>query len=151
MREVSGDLWTYADLGHWIGITTNGTLRRDGRLVMGRGVAAAAARRYPTLPSELGQVVARSGSHVWPMVKYRLFSFPVKVHYFERADPRLITWSAKELVDKVTGVNAFFRPCITAVYLVRPGCGNGRLSWDAVKPLISPILDDRFVIVEREP
>ncbi len=35
------------------------------------------------------------------------------------------------------------------VYLVRPGCGNGQLKWEDVKPLIAPILDDRFIVVER--
>lgn len=37
------------------------------------------------------------------------------------------------------------------IYLVRPGCGNGRLRWQDVRHALSEILDDRFVIVEREP
>ena len=35
------------------------------------------------------------------------------------------------------------------VYMARPGCGNGQLKWEDVKPLIAPILDDRFIVVER--
>ena len=35
-----------------------------------------------------------------------------------------------------------------AVYLPRPGCGNGRLKWEDVKKLLSPILkSDQFYIV----
>lgn len=155
MKEVTGNLWTYADRGHWIAITTNGTVRRAGSLVMGRGVALQAARRYPTLSLELGQVVARSGSHVWPMVKYRLFSFPVKAAFYDWAEFRLIAWSAEELVSKVEALNkihdrAGWLNRIAQVYLVRPGCGYGGLQWADVKPCISLILDNRFVIVERE-
>jgi len=152
MKEVTGDLWTYADQGQWVAITTNGTVRRDGSLVMGRGVALEAARRYPALPRELGKVVARSGSHVWPMLKYKLFSYPVKAAFYDWAEFRLITWSAEELVSKVDVVNKMYPGGLNRigqVYLVRPGCGNGGLHWVDVKPLISPILDDRFVIVER--
>jgi hypothetical protein len=35
-----------------------------------------------------------------------------------------------------------------AIYLPRPGCGNGRLNWEDVKKILSPILkSDRFHIV----
>jgi len=36
------------------------------------------------------------------------------------------------------------------VYLVRPGCGNGRLDWRDVKKVLLARLDDRFVVVEKE-
>jgi hypothetical protein len=149
MREVTGDLWTYADQGAWVAITTNGTVRRDGSLVMGRGVALQAARRYPALPRELGRVVARSGNYVWLMVEYRLFSYPVKKAFYDGAEFKLIKQSAEQLVSIVEAVNKGGLHQIDSVYMVRPGCGNGGLHWADVEPVVRPILDDRFVIVEQ--
>ena len=38
---------------------------------------------------------------------------------------------------------------ITRVYMPMPGCSNGRLDWTTqVRPLIEPLLDDRFVIAD---
>ena len=39
---------------------------------------------------------------------------------------------------------------IQRCYLTPPGCANGRLNFETdVRPLLSQILDDRFVIVIR--
>jgi hypothetical protein len=35
------------------------------------------------------------------------------------------------------------------VTALRERADNGQLRWEDVRPLIAPILDDRFVIVER--
>lgn len=44
MKECQGNIWTYgADI---IVITTNGTVRKDGACVMGRGVAQQALKRF---------------------------------------------------------------------------------------------------------
>jgi hypothetical protein len=147
MIEISGDLWAAYDQDHWVAITTNGVVRRDGACVMGRGVALQAACRWPQLPHLLGEEIGRHGNHVVLMSKYRIASFPVKHHWMDKADPNLIVRSAQELVDRIQE-----SPDVTLIppfYLVRPGCGNGQLRWEDVRPLIAPILDDRFVIVER--
>jgi len=152
MKEITGDLFDYYKQGEWIAITTNGTVRRDGMLVMGRGVAREAAKKIPGLQQDLGAIVLRSGSHVWPMLRYRVFSYPVKWRWKERADPRLIKWSADELVGKLDAVNKVRNSelaRVERVYMVRPGCGNGGLRWSVVRQIIEPILDDRFVIVEK--
>ena len=149
MKEITGDLFDFYDKGQWIVITTNGTVRNDGLLVMGRGVAEQAAKKIPGLQKDLGSVVLRSGSHVWPMLKYRVFSYPVKWRWREMADPRLIKWSAQELAEKVNYVNHIRLKSIEQIYMVRPGCGNGGLSWTAVRPIIENILDDRFIVVEK--
>lgn len=149
MKEIEGDLFDFYDQGEWIVITTNGTVRNDGLLVMGRGVAEQAAKKIPGLQKDLGSVVLRSGNHVWPMLKYRVFSYPVKWKWMEMADPRLIKWGAKELVEKVQAVNNIRQRSIDRIYMVRPGCGNGGLAWAAVRPMIENILDDRFIVVEK--
>ena len=54
MLERAGDLWACHANGAWVTITTNGIVRQDGAAVMGRGVAYAAAQRYPWLARSLG-------------------------------------------------------------------------------------------------
>ena len=148
MREMPGDLWEAHALGHWVAITTNGAVRKDGACVMGRGVAKEAAQRLPWLPAQLGERIIAAGNHVHCFSHARLFTFPVKHHWRDAADPALIARSAGELRDFVADLKPLGR-APHLVCLVRPGCGNGRLTWEVVKPLIAPILDDRFIVMER--
>lgn len=148
VREIQGDLWEAHALGHWIAITTNGVVRKDGSCVMGRGVAREAAQRFPWLPKHLGDRIRDAGNHVHAFSGAKVFSFPVKHRWHEPADPALIVRSAGELRDFVADLQVFKKP-LDLVCLVRPGCGNGRLAWTDVKPLLAPILDDRFVIMNK--
>lgn len=143
MREIVGNLWTFHTQGRWVVVTTNGSVRKDGCAVMGRGVALEAARKFPELPQQLGRSVKAFGNRVYSWPEYRVFTFPVKYRWHERADLSLVEQSAKELTDRIAG----FR--LSRVYMVRPGCGNGRLAWETVKPVLAPLLDDRFIVVEK--
>lgn len=51
--------------------------------------------------------------------------------WWEEADKDLIVLSARRLVDLVEDLS------IKRIYLPKPGCGNGKLSWVSVKPLFS--------------
>lgn len=143
MKEVTGDLWTYpADVRV---ITTNGTVKRNGEAVMGRGCAAEAKQRWPKLPRELGRLIRSDGNHVHVLVTpeslpFRLASFPVKHSWYEKADLDLIERSAEELLDIASNLGNVF-------VLPRPGCGNGKLSWGDVRPVLEEMLDDRFHII----
>jgi hypothetical protein len=143
MREDTVDIWT--EPADAICITTNGFIKKNGSLVMGAGVAGQAQARYPGLPYYWGDCVFKWGQGIWaaemPDGKF-LLSFPVKHNWYEEADLTLIERSAKQLQEYVDG-NAGFEK----VLLPRPGCGNGRLTWAQVKPVIEPILDDRIVVV----
>lgn len=145
MREVRGNLWD-AGADYFV-ITTNGALRKDGAAVMGRGVALQAMKRYPGLEYSLGRRIQLRGNHVSAIG--RLISFPVKHHWREMADLKLIRRSAEELAVYVTGQRHLGYP-IEQVAMPRPGCGNGRLDWKDVKPLIKDVLDDRFVVYNNE-
>lgn len=147
MREDSLDLWwTPADARC---ITTNGTVKANGRAVMGRGCARQACERYPYLQLTLGKLLAQHGNHVQILVGANvdgtdgipLVSFPVKHHWEERADLDLIRQSAYELV-----VVADLAKWET-ILLPRPGCGNGQRKWHEVRPILQPLLDDRFTVV----
>lgn len=142
MKEIKGNIWDYYGKGHWIVITTNGTVKRNGEAVMGRGVALQAKQRFPDLPKRLGDCIRGPiGNHVTLQPTCGIFTFPVKHDWREKADLELIERGCKELL----GVADVFKP---PFYMVRPGCGNGGLDWKDVKPILEKYLDDRFVVVE---
>lgn len=150
MIEVTGNLWTYpADVRV---ITTNGTVKKNGECVMGRGCAREAVigsrgncGSWPGLPhilgaaiQEYGNLVCYLGACVTPSTGL-LYSFPVKHNWFDKADTKLIERSAKDLASLVNDKSI--------VVLPRPGCGNGGLKWEDVKPVLDPILDNRFHVI----
>jgi hypothetical protein len=154
MKEVKGNLWDYpADA---IVITTNGTIKKDGSLVMGRGCAFEAKNRYNGIEFDLGESVKKYGNHVhvWGWLgrdgsdkdDHFLISFPVKYNWWEKADLDLIEKSANELVEYADRVK---KEGLTPKSFVmpRPGCGNGRLNWKEVKPILEKYLDDRFHVI----
>ena len=148
MIEVKGNLWDYPANARVI--TTNGTVKKNGECVMGRGCALEAKRRWTTIPRDLGQFIRSQGNHVFwlgePDLTWSLYSFPVKHQWFERADLKLIEQSAHEL-NNLTGDDGLDDEEDTVIVLPRPGCGNGNLKWNEVKPVIEPILDDRFHVI----
>ncbi len=145
MHELRGDIWERHEKGQWVVITTNGSVRHDGAAVMGRGVAREAAIKFPDLPITLGDCIQTRGNRVHAFSTFRLFAFPVKEEWPQRASMRLIEQSAYQLVALVNALK------LSQVYMVRPGCGNGGLSWSSVKPLLDLILDSRFYVVEKNP
>lgn len=145
MIEVKGNLWTYpADVRV---ITTNGTVKKNGECVMGRGCAYEAKQRYPELPKLLGdwlsETIPKIGQtpHRFRFGNDVLYTFPVKHQWFQKADIELIALSARELVAHVDCMK------FKTVVMPRPGCGNGGLRWEDVRPVLEPILDDRFHVI----
>jgi len=145
VKEIIGDLWDFHAQGHYICITTNGAIRRDGACVMGRGIAKQVAQKFPGFPIEVGNHIKRSGNTPGIFQEHRLISFPVKHHWSEVADLELIERSARMLQMGIRTAE------IGHVYLPRPGCGNGHLQWSEVWPVVASILDDRFTVVEIAP
>lgn len=138
MREIIGQLWDfYGKLNTVVCITTNGTVRQDGAAVMGRGCALEASERFPEFRMALGHHIKRNGNVPMRLEGEMLITFPVKHNWFEAADLALIQKSAQWL--------AGCDPAYTYV-LPRPGCGNGRLQWRDVHPLIEFLPDNVWVI-----
>lgn len=142
MREISGDLWEFHRQGHWIAIPTNGVVRQDGANIMGKGIALAAKRLFVSLPYQIGTTIQLYGNHVHEFPEFRVFSFPTKHHWRLTANLELIEQSATELrtlVDASSDEREVFLPLV--------GCGNGRLQWSDVRPILVFCLDDRFTVV----
>lgn len=176
MRDALGDLWTYG--GNSVVarvITTNGFVKRDGRAVMGRGCAMEARDRFRGLDSWLGEQIGRFGNRLAAAPPnpakgrpFWLITFPVKPvsgpngepGFSCPADPAIIRESATDLLSFTLGM----LPDGGDIVLPRPGCGNGRLSWDSIRPLLAEELDqpvsfegappvsigDRFVCVTKK-
>ncbi len=134
-------------------VTTNGMIKNNGHAVMGRGIAKEADDRFH-LSLKLAYYLKKYGNRTFCMGAYTnettgkqftLITFPTKHDWRNDSDLDLIKASAENLV----------RICdnrgITKCYLTPVGCANGHLDWNTqVKPILQPILDNRFVIVFRE-
>lgn len=149
MIEVKGNIWHYP--ANIIGITTNGSVKKDGTLVMGRGIALEAKQRWPEIPRILGSTIQIVGNvpYMWhyhgtefPFLR-AFFSFPVKHRWQEQASIPLIKLSAIWLECM-----ASYLPDQTFV-LGRPGCGNGGLTWSQVKPLLTDLPDNVHIITKE--
>lgn len=143
MLEKRMNLWDAHDNEKWIVITTNGFVKKDGSLVMGRGCAREAKNKYPNLPYVFGHMIQEYGNHLYAVHNYKIIAFPVKHNWYEQADIKLIERSTRELVYFVDTSEGVEGP----IYIPRPGCGNGKLDWKDVKPVLERYLDDRFVVV----
>jgi hypothetical protein len=151
MIEQIGDIWAAQGSKDWVCITTCGTLRKDGCLVMGAGIAKEAATRYPWLQKAAGEALVRNGLQVEFFNKDRLILFPTKFQYYEDSNLSLIENSAFQLTVKLNRMNLLGPAGIllppTRMLIPRPGCGNGRRGWAEVAPILDKYLvGDGYVI-----
>lgn len=146
MNIVKGNLWDSTD--DVILVTTNATIRKDGALVMGRGVAKEAKEKFPFLPGVLGDQINR---YYWDTKKYGVLithitlnnfdkwigAFQVKYNWWEKADLDLIAFSTSRLIDFMEHED-FMGMKISMNF---PGIGNGGLDVHRVLPVISVLPD----------
>lgn len=136
-----GDMWTAFATADLFLITTNSAIRKDGALVMGRGIARQARDRFPRLAAKLGlHILITYGSlgdygllvsPRWPEAK--LGAFQVKAHYSQPADLELICYSTAMLCAWCAA-----HPDAQVV-LNYPGIGSGCLRRETVLPIIAQL------------
>ena len=139
MLEAVGNIWDYRKTAV-IAVTTGGSLTRDGRAVLGRGVARQAAAFHPALAGLLGRLLTEHGNHVHDLGD-GFVSFPVEETAWSLPDPGIIARSAAEL-HLLAGRSGWDR-----IVVPRPGCGGGGLVWSEVRPLLIPWFDHRFIVI----
>lgn len=172
MLEIKGNLWeknSWQDgngkpiqvensAAVWICITTNGQIKKDGKAVMGAGIAKDARDRYKGVDEILAQKLKARGNRVSYLrdlpefgPKGRLLSFPTKQKWKEASSLELIKESAKELSAQFARAKAHYSSRTKLVVILpRPGCNNGKLNWENVKEILEPILDtDEFLIISK--
>jgi len=166
MQEIRGNLWHFVGNADCICITTNASIKKNGRAVMGRGCAAEATTRYPEIDLLLGKALKNGNKPYLLLVDQytEIWSFPVKEHnqyiynpnkvvsHMRNAIPGIIpSWAQKATLAQIESST---RQLLEAskhwnkIILPRPGCGAGELSWETqVRPLLAPLLDSRFYII----
>lgn len=146
MKFIKGNIWDFHEKGKWICIPTNGFVKKNGRAVMGAGLALDCKRKFPDFDELLGKFIKRYGNTPIMFPNHRVMSFPVKINWWEKADLLLIEKSA-------IYVSRFLNHlAVDRVFLPRVGCGNGKLKWKDVKKILNETFedDDRIVIVKYE-
>lgn len=136
-------------------VTTNGVLRRDGKAVMGAGIAKYCRDTFTGVDEKLGQLIKEGGNHAYYLGQYalrvntpgfHLFSFPTKDDWRENSKPELIRRSCKEIMKLA---NEHFIDGY--IYMPCPGCNNGQLNyWRDVRSILMEELDDRFTVCVPE-
>lgn len=152
MLELRGkyDIFQLPQNGEAVCVTTNGVVKADGHAVMGAGIAKQADQLF-NLSKRLGDYINQYGNRVFNMGKYTngsqlitVITFPTKHHWKNDSDINLIIKSCEQLIEICDKFG------ITKCYLTPPGCGCGHLSYEnIVRPWISLMLDDRFIVVDN--
>jgi hypothetical protein len=137
-----GDMWSIFDITDVFMITTNPIRRKDGAVVMGRGIALEAKTRFPQLPYEFGRSLDEySGLNIGFIAEYGdtfIWYFMVKDHWREEAKLKIIEQSVGELCDYISDADCGY----LRFDLNFPGIGNGKLSRADVLPLLVKLPDN---------
>ena len=158
MIEKVGDFWQ--EVGEYvynaICCTTNTFVKYNGDLTMGAGIALDFRNKFPFLPELWGKIISTRQKAIKSNIivtKYDIHkcvlevpqyivAFPTKYHWKNDSDINLIKESTEQLVCVANAL------CWPDILLPRPGCYMGGLNWETqVKPILEPLLDDRFTII----
>lgn len=150
-----GDMWSIFGVTDWFLITTNPCVRKDGRAVMGRGIAKQAADMFPGLAEKFGSILPNLDPWEHPVftiktVGYhfglgvmdcKIGCFMVKDHWKNQARLDIIQNSCIRLTEILDTITRVYGEPIR-VDLNFPGIGNGGLSRDDVLPIIEQLPDN---------
>ena len=152
-----GNMWSVFGKTDYFYITTNPIRRKDGGVVMGRGIAKEAKERFPRLPYDFGQQLRYleypdytpdKFRHVGIIDIYdgqRVGYFMVKHHWNAEAQVSIIQNSVSELIAWHTYRDGSGRFADVRVDLNFPGIGNGKLKREDVLPIIEQLPDNVHV------
>ena len=171
MKEYYGNIIDLIGKVDAVCITTNLFVKKNGRAVMGRGIAKAICDVIPDIDLLLGAMITK-GIDVGVIVKHEgtdIIAFPVKpesIEYRDECTNDLIVshmrnkfvrrdivpgWACKADIVQI-GTSATLLAALAGhkgykeVYLPRPGCGAGELKYEDVKSLLDHTLDSRFLV-----
>lgn len=138
---MQGDMRTVINqVDHFI-VTTNSFIKTNGAVVMGRGLAKQVRDSFPGVDKALGQEIVRvtglkQGGKYGLLLGNPLSAFQVKYHFKDTADIELIEFST-DMLHREALVNPNKKYALNF-----PGIGNGKLSYDEVKPIIDELPDN---------
>lgn len=139
-----GNMWDVFGKTELFMITTNPIKRKDGAIVMGRGIAKEVKDRFPDLPLRFGNHFPNgyllSGQPTGLIGRFdgqAIGWFMVKDHWAEEAKLSIITNSLEDLIE--------WADQWKRIDLNFPGIGNGKLSREDVLPLLEVLPDNVHV------
>lgn len=130
-----GNMWSVFDeVDHFV-ITTNSFIKNNGAVVMGAGIAKQVRDTYPGIDQVIGAAIQHMGTYN-VIIGGKIGVFQVKYHFKDAADLALITASTAALASIATSNPA-------KIYALNfPGIGNGKLSYNSVKPVVDLLPDN---------
>lgn len=141
-----GNMWDVFGKTDLFLVTTNPIVRKDGAVVMGRGIALQMKTRFPEFPYAFAHDLQRRKDEaefdpdtgvVGVFGGQLVGFFMVKTHWRDKADLDVIAKSANALRWKAANYRR--------VDLNFPGTGNGKLNREDVLPIISMLPDNVFI------
>ncbi len=147
MRVLKGDIWKLWDNDSVIVIPTNGVIKENSSLVMGKGLALQAKNRIHCIEYMVGSEVKRNGNNVYYFAVAGIITFPVKHNWKDKADLKLIERSAKQLQELIDFYSKLPRGFANVV-MPKVGCGAGGLSWGDVEPILDKYLSYRAIVID---
>lgn len=141
-----GNMWNAFSKTDLFLVTTNPIVRKDGAVVMGRGIAKEMIDRYPDFAYDFGTLLHHFNMHCLftPPVAYvgtyngtDCGYFMVKDHWANAADTEIITRSTEWLYRWTKNRGR--------IDLNFPGIGNGKLKREDVLPIIEQLPDNVHV------
>lgn len=137
MKTCYGDIWAFYDAGYYVCIPTNLGWTRDGRNVMGAGLAKQAKERFPALPLEVGREYRRLAASLdvnseppvfCSKTAERIILVPSKPLNVEQPE---FSWRSKSTIDFVRRSLLSLKKwleehpaCKVAIPLIGAGCGE---------------------------
>lgn len=138
-----GDMWTVWEETDLFLFTANSMLTKDGKLVMGAGIAKEVRDKFPGIDKRLGEYLQQlnlSGKEfnllLSPTGK-KVGAFQTKVEWKHPSDLKLIERSVAVLRSKA---GSFSR-----IDLAFPGINNGKLEFDKVYPIVQQLPDNVYL------
>ncbi len=149
MQIMKQNLWQKVPLPVMYIVTTNSTIKRDGRLVMGRGAALEARNKIKDIDLECGAAINGRGLYGFIEVKSPtrvgkagFGIFQVKRIFNADAELDIIKYST-DMLEVYAERNAEIQ-----IRMNFPGIGAGRLKYNDVLPLLQSLPDNVTICVK---
>lgn len=123
-------------------ITTNAMVKKDGSLVMGRGIAQQVRDMFPGIDKAFGKRITECKLHqkeyniISQNLEPKIYAFQVKYSWWEEADLTLIRNSTNMLGETAC------KNMDKQFFLNYPGVGNGKLKTEDVAPIVEQLPDN---------
>lgn len=139
MKHEIGNMWSCWDKTDHFIFTGNSFLKRNGALVMGRGMAKEVRDKFPGIDISIGNAIEHHLGTYCLILGSKVGVFQVKYNFTDEASLELIEYAAKKLAREAS------KSTHKRFDLNYPGIGNGRLLKADIEPLLKPLPDNVHV------